>query len=112
MPLALEIEIGSLLVDAELDDAAAALLDALPYEVPFEEKDGALMLPSPVALEIAKIPPAPPLPGRIAYLPDTRMLALVLLPAPYLALTIGRYRCSPDELASQAGEILIRLQKA
>src|SRR5881227_164170 len=106
MAIALEIEIGSLLVDAELDDAAKALLEALPYEAPFEERDGALMVPSPVPLEIAHVPPGPPQPGRIAYLPETRTLALVLLPGPYLAQVIGRYRCAPDTLAEQAGEIL------
>lgn len=112
MAIALEIEIGSLLVDAELDDAARPLLEAFPYEAPFEERDGALMVASPVALEIVHIPPGPPSPGRIAYLPETRTLALVMLPGPYMAQAIGRYRCAPDALAEQAGEILIRFQAA
>lgn len=112
MPINIEIEIGSLLVDAELIDEAAAFADALPYEAPFEERDGALMCPSPVPLDITSAPTTPPQPGRIAYLPDTRTIALVLMPAPYLAQVIGKVKCNPDELAAQAGEILIRFQRS
>lgn len=112
MPIPIEIEIGSLLVDAELIDEAAPLARALPFESPFEERDGALMVASPVPLDIVSAPTTPPQPGRIAYLPDTRTLALVMMPAPFLAQVIGRYKCSPDELQEQAGEILIRFQSA
>lgn len=112
MSIAIEIEIGSLLVDAELIDEARCLADALPFEAPFEERDGAFLVKAPVPVDIAHVPARPAMPGQIVYIPDTRMLALVLMPSPFLAQAIGKVKGSPDELSSQSGEILVRFQRA
>lgn len=112
MSIAIEIEIGSLLIDAELIDEARGLALALPFEAPFEEKDGAFLVKSPVPVDVAHVPARPAMPGHIAYLPDTRTIALVLMPSPFLAQTIGKIKGSPDELAAQSGEILVRFQMA
>ena len=110
MSIAIEIEIGSLLVDAELIDEARQLLDALPFEAPFDERDGSFMVKSPVHVDIVSVPTRPGMPGQIGYLPDTRMIVLVLMPTPFLVQAIGKVKCSPDELFAQSGEILVRFQ--
>lgn len=116
MPLAIEIEIGSVLADGWLDDTPAgrALFAAMPVEAPFEELDGCFEVELPV-VDAGPLPaPAAAAAGQIVYDAARRMVALVLAPT---ASTRGRpvvggvTSPTPDILA-QSGEILIRLDRA
>jgi hypothetical protein len=111
----IHIEIGSLLVEAELDDTpvADAVWAALPIDVPFETWDGAY------AVALAAVVPrwavSTELPaGRIAYAVDSRSLLIswhrTLATEPlYL---VGRVLDDPLPLADQSAEIMLRVIRA
>jgi hypothetical protein len=114
--LTIEIEIGSVLADGALDDTPAgrALHAALPVEAPFEELDGCFEIELPVH-DLGPLPsPAPAAAGQIAYDPARRVAVLVLAPTANTRAraVLGRITSPTEDILSQSGEILIRLERA
>jgi hypothetical protein len=120
----IRIEVGSLLLDAELFDttAARAIHGALPIESPFETWGDEFYFTVPVSLDLDHTATARLRVGDIGYWPPGRAIAIFFgrTPAssgedPVAASdvnVVGRVTGDPRLLAGQAGEVMIRIDRA
>jgi hypothetical protein len=105
----LRIEIGTLLLDGEIDDTplGEALAAQLPLESPFDYVRGSLIFPvSP--LEVTG-EPHPARPGEIHYRPTEGHLVIQVTGTGEPGFRVGTV-AGAASLETQAGEILIRLE--